>query len=330
MGYSDCTEGIRKITRQKMGRYFKITLIVVRLFGFLLMLLSIDSCGGPHARTDLDTTSSGTINISVDESFKPIIDSEIKVFEALYPNAKIIAHYKPEADCLRDLVKDSGTRLVIVTRGLTDNEELFFKDSLKFIPSFDKVANDAVAVIVNNQSEDSFITMNKIRALLEGSSADKEKVIFDGSNETSTVRFAVDSILRGRPLNNDKVIGLKNSQEVIDYVSNHNDVIGLVGVSWVGNKEDTTQISFLKKVKIASVECSACGSDIFVKPYQANIMYKRYPLVRGLYYILKENYDGLGSGFANFLSQEKGQLIFRRAYLGPAKIDFTLREATSD
>jgi phosphate transport system substrate-binding protein len=54
-------------------------------------------------------------------------------------------------------------------------------------------------------------------------------------------------------------------------------------------------------------------------------MTKRYPLIRGLYYILKENYSGLGSGFLNFLQYERGQLIFRRAYLGPSKIGFGIR-----
>ena len=62
--------------------------------------------------------NSGTIHISVDETFKPVIDSQIQVFEALYPNAKIIADYKPEAECFKDLIKDS-TRMIIVTRGLT-------------------------------------------------------------------------------------------------------------------------------------------------------------------------------------------------------------------
>jgi phosphate transport system substrate-binding protein len=49
-----------------------------------------------------DTINSGTIHISVDESFAPIIDSQIKVFMSLNPKAKIIAHYKPEADCQDD------------------------------------------------------------------------------------------------------------------------------------------------------------------------------------------------------------------------------------
>jgi len=43
-----------------------------------------------------------------------------------------------------------------------------------------------------------------------------------------------------------------------------------------------------------------------------------------LYYVIKENYFGLGSGFANFMKYERGQLIFRRSYLGPV-MDFDIR-----
>lgn len=287
------------------------------------------SCNGPNKRTDLDTPTKGQIHISVDESFKPVIDSQIQVFEALNPGAKIIAEYKPEADCLRDLIKDS-TRMIIITRGLTEKEEKFYKDSIKYGPTWDKVANDAVALIVNNKSKDTVLTMAKIRGILDGTTGDKEIAVFDGLNETSTVRYAVDSILKGKPFDPKKVFAVKGSQEVINYVSTHDNVIGFVGVSWIGNKEDTAQLSFLKKVKIAAIECEACDGKPFVKPYQANIMLKRYPLVRGLYYILKENYDGLGSGFANFMEYEKGQLIFRRAYLGPAKMNFSIRSATTN
>ncbi len=79
-------------------------------------VIIFSGCHGGNERTDLDTEDSGTIHISVDESFKPVIDSQIQVFEALYPKAKIIAEYKPEAQCFRDLIKDS-TRMIIVTTG---------------------------------------------------------------------------------------------------------------------------------------------------------------------------------------------------------------------
>ena len=294
-----------------------------------LLLIFFCSCSGPHKRSDTDTANSGLIHISVDESFKPVIDSEIQVFEALYPKAKIIAEYKPEAECMKDIIKDS-TRMVIVTRGLTDEEAKIYKDSLTYSPQWDKIANDAVAIVVNNNSPDTILTLSKIRGILNGLTGDKEIAVFDGIKETSSVRFAVDSILKGKPFDPKKVYAAKSSQDVIDYVSKNNNAIGFVGVSWIGNKQDTAQLSFLKKVKIAAIECEKCEGKPYVKPYQANIMTRRYPLVRGLYYILRENYDGLGGGFANFLIYERGQLIFQRAFLGPAKMNFTIRSATTN
>ncbi len=285
---------------------------------------------GCHQRTrsDIDTAETGTIHISVDESFKPVIDSQIKVFEALYPKAKIIADYKPEAECFEDLKKDS-TRLIIVTRGLTPQEEQYYKQKLSYSPTWTKVANDAIAVIVNKSFPDSLFTMDAIKGILSGTTGDEELAVFDGLKETSTIRYAIDSILKGQPLDPKKVFAEDSSQGVINYVANHTNVLGFVGVSWIGNPEDTTQTSFLKKVTIASIKCT-CPEGSYVKPYQANIMLKRYPMVRGLYYIIKENYSGLGTGFATFLAHERGQLIFRRAYLGPAKMNFSIRSATTN
>jgi ABC-type phosphate transport system substrate-binding protein len=282
-------------------------------------------CSGHNNRPDLDSPTRGTIHISVDESFKPVIDSQIQVFEALNPKAKIIADYKPEAACFKDLMSDS-TRMIIVTRGLTDQEEQFYNDSFSFYPRWDKLALGAIAIIVNNNDPDSVLSLEKIRGILDGSTADKEMAVFDGLSETSTIRYALDSILRGKPFDKKKVFAEKNSLGVIDYVEHHTGVLGFIGVSWIGNPDDTSQLSFLKKVRIASLQCT-CSDNTFVKPYQANIATGRYPYIQGLYYILKENYDGLGSGFVNFLQYERGQLIFRRDYLWPAKMNFTIRRA---
>lgn len=281
-------------------------------------------CSQTPKQDTRDNTTSGTIHISVDESFKPVIDSQIKVFEASFPNAKIIAHYKPEADCLRDLAQDS-TRMIIITRKLNREEEKYYIDSMTYRPIMGLIAYDAVSVIVNNNSPDSVFTMDDIRGILAGKSNYKLRPVMDGISATSTVRFAIDSILRGQPVGKN-VTAARSSQGVIDYVAGNTDAIGFIGVSWIGNKEDSNYVSFLQKVNIASIQCSICTIETYVKPYQANIATRRYPMVRGLHYILKENYGGLGSGFANFLETERGQLIFRRAYLWPARMSFTVRD----
>jgi len=272
-----------------------------------------------------DTINSGTIHISVDESFAPIIDEQIKVFMSQNPKAKIIPHYKPEAECLKDILEDS-TRMVIVTRGLTADEELFYNDTLSFIPLWGKLANDAITVLVHNSSKDSLFSVAEIKSMLNGTTGYPYELVMDGLKATSTVRFLIDSVLRGQPLAG-KVLAAQNSEGVIDYVSKHPNAIGFIGVSWIGNKDDSTQLTFLKKVNIAALQCANCEEEVYVRPYQANIAMKRYPLDRGVYYILKENYAGLGKGFVNFLTHEKGQLIFRRGYLVPDRMTFQIRKA---
>ena len=297
-------------------------------FGATFFLLTMMGCSGENGRTDLDTTSNGVLHISVDESFKPVIDSQIQVFEALNPNAKIIADYKTEAACLENFKTDS-TRMIIVTRGLSPEEEQYYKKKFYVYPKWTKVANDGLAIIINNSDTDSLFTMDKIRGILSGTTGDKQNAVFDGLEGSSGFRYAQDSILKGKPIDMTRVFGEKSSEDVIKYVEKNKNVIGFVGVSWIGNAEDTTQLSFLSKVKIASVLCD-CPDNAYVKPYQANIMTRRYPMVRGLYYISKENYSGLATGFSNFLESERGQLIFRRAYLGPGTMNFTIRSTTTN
>jgi phosphate transport system substrate-binding protein len=288
----------------------------------LLLLLSCNNNAPVKQATDSPTQ--GTINITVDESFKPVIEQQIKIYEADFPGTKIIAHYKSEADCFRDLYNDSATRMVIVTRGVSSKEAKYFNDTLAYVPSSEPIAWDAITVVVNKNNPDTVFSQEDLRSLLTGKSIKKNKIVFDGLNATSTVRFITDSILKGQPFDTTVVKAAKTSEDVLKYVAEDNTAIGLVGISWIGNPEEKTQVEMLKKVKIAYVKCNVCDSTPYVKPTQASILTKRYPLVRGLYYILKENYSGLGSGFAGFLKYERGQLVFRRAYLGP-RMDFEIR-----
>jgi len=304
-----------------------------RLNGLLVLLVGIlvltAGCSGKKARKRVlpgdDTLTAGTIHISVDESFRPVIDSQIRVFLSQHPDAHIFPHYKPEAECIKDLLVDS-IRMVIVTRGLSEEEVKYYKDTLEFAPIFGKIASDAIAVVVNNKAKDSLFSMGDIRGMLNGTSGFKYELVMDGLNATSTVRFMLDSVLKGQPLKGN-VKAARTSEEVINYVADHPNAIGFVGVSWIGNKEDSTQLSFLNRVNIAALQCRNCDKEVYVRPYQLNIARKRYPMIRGLYFILKENseYMGLGKGFMNFLTQEKGQLIFHRAYLVPSRMAYEVR-----
>ena len=165
--------------------------------------------------------------------------------------------------------------------------------------------------------------MNDLKEILSGKS--KRIAVMDGKNATSTVRFLKDSILKGGDFGAN-VVASKNSEDVIDIVSKNENVVGFVGLSWVGDSYDPKQQENLKKIRLALVECVRCvEKGLFAKPSQATISYAQYPLPRPMYYILKENFAGLGTGFMNFMSLERGQLIFKRALLVPAKMNFKVR-----
>jgi phosphate transport system substrate-binding protein len=310
-------EGLLTMKRNSINNFFLV---------YVVLTIFIAACGSKKQSSykAYDTPRSGTINISVDESFKPVINEQIKIYESSYPGTKIIASYKPEADCFRDLQKDS-TRLIIVAKGLTREESSFFESKLSFEPQFGILAYDAVSVIVNIKAKDSVYTIKQLKNMLGGKDT-SQYVVVDGNSATSTVRYLLDSVLHGMPFAKN-VMAAHGSKAVVDYISNNENAIGFVGSSWVTNDQDPEQKAYQNKIRFALIECKKnCDSGSFAKPSQATITYGQYPLVRPLYYVLKENSNGLGTGFTNFLNLERGQLVFKRSYLVPAKMYFGIRK----
>lgn len=292
---------------------------------WVLLCVSVLACKDQKPQPT-DTGSRGTIHISVDETFKPIIEEQIQVFESSFPKAKIIAHYKSEAECWDDLLNDS-TRMVIVTKNITQEESRFYHDSIGLYPQGEVLAYDAVALVVNRNAPDSVFTKAEVAGMLLDTGKMPYKPVFDGVKATSTVRFAIDSILRGKMFNLSVITAAKTSRDVLAYIAENPGYIGFVGVSWIGNPEDEAQLEMLKKVRIAWLPCDSCGEEgTYTKPWQEEILTKRYPYSRGIYYVLKENHGGLGKAFINFMNSDRGQLIFRRGYVVPARRIFMIRE----
>lgn len=290
---------------------------------YFFFFILIPACNSGSKQVNPDRKDSGLIVISADESFKPVIDAQVQVYQSDFPDAKLKVHYKPEAECLKDLLVDS-VRMIIVTKRISPQEVEYVGDSLKVYPEQMMMAYDAIAVIVHPDAETSRFTMTEIRQILQGNFRKNLIPVFDGAKATSTVRFIVDSVLRGDSLTS-KAMAAKSSEEVIDYVSKNPDAVGFIGVSWIGNKDDAQQQSFLTKVRLAEMECKGLPGQ-YVQPIQVNIYNGLYPFTRELIFILKENHPkGLGRGFSTFMTTERGQLIFRRAYLVPGYLSFIVR-----
>jgi len=279
------------------------------------------------AAQETDTTTSGSINMSVDETFAPILTSQVDTFQKLYPAAKIQAAYKPEQAAIQDLL-DNKARVIVVARQLTTAEKAEF-DRLKLVPRAIKLATDGLAIIVNPGNADSLLTTAQLRDIFTGKTSEwsqvsgKKKlgainVVFD-ANRSSTARYVQDSVTRGVPLTQ-RVFAAKSNPALLDYVATHPSAIGVVGANWISDRDDAAVQSFLKKVRVVGISSNPNPqkADDYVQPYQAYMALKTYPLRREVYLISREARAGLGTGFASFAAGNKGQLIILKSGLVPA------------
>jgi phosphate transport system substrate-binding protein len=149
----------------KLKRKLNTGIVFVLLISFVLMNSCKSKNGNQNSRKD--TPWQGTINISADESFKPVVDELVKVYESNRPKTKINVQYKPEAACFQDFLVDS-IRMIIATRRYNEEEKELMSDSLNVAPSSLVVARDAIAVIVNPSSPDSLFTLKDLKEILTG------------------------------------------------------------------------------------------------------------------------------------------------------------------
>jgi phosphate transport system substrate-binding protein len=312
--------------------------VVFKLFFFFTFYLVVACNSGNKSARSSETPTSGSIKISVDESFKSIMDSQVFTFQALYKKAKVATTYTNEVQAYKDILNDSA-RVIIVAR-VPNKSELDFIKSKGTKLRVTKLVFDGVALIVNPSNLDTLISEEQLSDVLTGKikswselgfSKNKEKitVVFD-HEQGANARFLRDSIIQGKKFSSN-CFALKSNEEVIDYISEHKNAIGVVSVNWVSDRDDPTVEQFLTKVKLMNVgPGDYYDYSKYVKPYQAYIATKQYPLCRCVYAILREPRNGLGTGFVSFIAGEKGQRMFLKAGLVPVNMPIRLVEVTSD
>jgi len=294
----------------------------IRILVSVIIITFIAYSGCNKSDSPDDAPTYGKITISVDETFKPLIESEVDTFEKIYTYADVNVNFKPQADAFNDLI-NGNIRLIIVARNL-NKDELDVFNNWEIVPKITKIAYDAVALIGSKDLVDTTLTLADINSLLTGKtlpSFKKTRIIFDNS-KSSTIHFLKEKT--GVTELSENCYALSSNNAVIDYISKEKNCIGVIGVNWISDKDDTTHLGFLKSFKILEIESST--SREYYKPYQAYIAQKFYPLWREVYIISKEAYTGLGTGLTAFIASERGQRIVLKFGLVPATMPIRLVE----
>jgi len=290
------------------------------------VILFFTACGNKNGEVP-NTPTSGEVSISADESFQPIIASQVDTFEGIYKYADITANYKSEGEVVKDILNDS-TGIAILSRELTP-KEIAALEQKKRIPRVTKIATDAVALIVNKNNKDTLLTLEQVKKIFSGntntwkdlnaaSSLGDITIVFDNNN-SSTARFVKDSLTTNQQLPKN-TFASESHKALIDYVAKNENAVGVIGVNWISDLDDSTAVGFLDKVNVIGIskDPAPASTDEYYKPYQAYIAQGTYPLLRNVYIINTEGRAGLGTGFASYIAGDKGQRIILKSGLVPA------------
>jgi phosphate transport system substrate-binding protein len=300
-------------------------------FPIIWLMLIMVSCTGGNKSSVKDTPTRGNISISSDESFQPLIETEVFTFTHLYANAKINAQFKPEYDVINDFMDDS-VKVIVTSKKLSDYQIQYLRDT-QIIARTTTYAYDALAIITNKTNNDTLLKYNTLKDIFLGkiknwkeinqsSKLGAIRVIFD-NNKSGNIRyfkelFEIKDSLTGN------FFAVKSNPEVIDFVSRNPDALGIISVNWISDKDDAQSNSFIKKINVVAVSQQYINDGNYYRPQQGFIYDKSYPFVREIYVISRETFAGLGSGFKNWVCAEQGQRIVLKSGLVPATMPIRL------
>ena len=290
----------------------------IKLLGILLVIVAFISCekGAKLTKDSKETVVTGTTSILVDETIFPIVEDVVAVFENEYKNAKINLISKSEGEILQ-LMKEDHSKIAILARNLNSEEVQYFSNK-KIIPRITEFAEDAVVFIAHKDNAMETVSIDAFSKKLTGEDAQwKQKVVFENP-QSSTISFLKATLKFGQ-IDTKQVFSMKDSQELVQFIAENKDAVGVVGVNWLLQPPVDLEAS-VQNVKILGISISAIKEGkSFVKPNQSNIADHSYPWTRKLYLLNFQGGKGLGMGFASYIAGENGQRIILKSGLSPIK-----------
>jgi phosphate transport system substrate-binding protein len=307
----------------------KIKTIIASCIG-----IAIIACGNNEVKKP--TIDSNRIKVAVDESLRPVIQAEEMVFESLNDNKFIDFIYTSPTEALQLMLLDSVKLAIIPRKPIASEQALMDKEQYKFTQL--KIAVDALAFIINKTNKDTVYTVPQIKKLLDGSVTDwgqlfaknslgKIQVVFDNPS-SGAMQYFKDSLLNGADLAK-HCFAVNSNEEVINYVESNKNAVGIIGLNWISDQDDSKMKGFMNRITVAEIiPKKVTYESLTYKPIQANVAIRQYPFCRDIYVLGRQERISLASDFVNFLSGDQGQRIILKAGLVPAKAPIRILQVT--
>lgn len=286
------------------------------LFGLFFLISSCTSNDNPFSYGN-DTHSRGNMTIYVEGSFKPLFDTSINTFEGQYPKAKISAVFGAEDEIIAAFFRDS-TKTICISRDFTKEEKLALRRKKVEVRS-DKIAEDAIALILNPSNPDSLMTIQQIKDIVLGKTTSwpglkiKINVVFDKQSSANFNYLKKLCNLKKLPIN---LFAMNSNEEVINFVKENKSALGIIGLNWISDSDDFETLGFVAGINVVAI--AKDDKSEYFKPHAGYIFTREYPFFREIWLINKAKKSGINTGFVLFMKGEKGQLIVQKSALVPA------------
>jgi phosphate transport system substrate-binding protein len=312
-------------------KIFKKTIISGIPYIYTGLIFVLVSCSTKGPRLPVETPTSGNIKIFVDESFRPLLETEIYTFTHIYKYAKITPVYKPEVDVINDFMNDS-TQVIVTSKKLTEDQIKYLRDT-NIVVRTTAFAWDALALVTNKENTDTLVNYESVKDIFLGkitswkaldpkSKLSDISVIFDNT-KSGNIRYFKEKfeISDKLPPN---FYAVKTNADVVDYVSKNKNALGIVSVNWIIDQDDSLSRTLTNKVNELAISQAYFPNEYYYRPEPGWIYDKTYPFVREIYLISRETFRGLGSGFIQWACAERGQRIVLKSGLVPATMPIRL------
>jgi phosphate transport system substrate-binding protein len=213
----------------------------------------------------------------------------------------------------------NGTCDIAETSRAMEDKEVKQAKEKGIDPVQEIVALDGIAVVVNPKNPVKNLTMDQLRDIFIGNTAnwkavggpDKEIVLLSREVNSGTHIFFKEHVLRkGKSKGPEEFspasLLMPSSQAIADEVSNNENAIGYYGMGYISPKQ-----------KIIAVAKDA--SSPFVEPTIESVKNNTYPISRPLYMCTNGNPRGTVKEFIDFVYSKEGQEIVRKLDFVPIK-----------
>lgn len=327
------------------------------LFSAPFALWRCGETGSPGDQKDRTTVRAGELAFAVDESVEPIFEEYVALFETQNPKAKLNPVYTDEATAIKMFLQDT-TLLAITARPLSTAQTEQFKARHKFAPDMKYFLMDAVVPIVHPDNAADSLTTGRLRQMLRGEiktwrqadpyGAEKPiEIVFD-RNGSSVLRYVQDSLLGGEKIAV-KAYAAGSHEAVFREVAKKPRALGFVGFNWLsketseaarGRRDSVRMVALARSldelpaiadsIKKYSPDAENFDYQLPAAPHYVdlsdyplsdlthNVFYKRWPMQRRVYFLKREPYNGLATGFAAYFAGREGQMVAHKANMLPS------------